>query len=243
MHSRRSLPTFLISIAATLLLPVFHAAALVNGAVYVFDSFGPGTTYSSVHWVVSGSSAPTFGYQAHAESFVPNVSGYLSQIQLATIVESGLPETDFTISLDNGSGIPGIALESFNNIIDPANGVLTLSSITTPLLQAGQKYWLTDRPVSTDTITGWYENNLGLTGNYAYANAGTSENWDNLGTAGNPDSAFSISVIPVPEPSTFGLMLLAFAAPVLRSLARRRIRPLRLLRRKINPAVHNVHAG
>lgn len=211
----------LLSIAAAVFLPVCHVAALVNGAIYVFDSFGAGMTYSNVHWVVSGTAAPTFGYQAHAEYFVPNVSGYLSQIQLATLVESGLPESDFSIAQDNGSGLPGTALESFNNIIDTANGILTLNSITTPLLQAGQKYWLTDRPVATDTITAWYENNQGLTGDDAFATTGSGENWYNLGAASTADSVFSISVVPVPEPSSAGLLLLATALWAIRRPPRR----------------------
>ena len=164
-------------------------------------------TYSNVHWVVGGTSS-MYGYQAHAEYFVPSTSGYLSQIQLATIVEGGVPQSDISIAQDNGSGLPGTILESFNNVTDANNGILTINSLTTPLLQAGQTYWLCDRPAASSTFTGWYMNNQGLTGHDAFATTQSSQNWFNLGASGTADSVFSISVIPVPEPSTAGFVLL-----------------------------------
>jgi hypothetical protein len=200
-------------LAITILLPAFQLAAFAN-PILAYNSFGSGDSYSSVHWLVEGTSGP-HGYQGHAEFFVPDISGYLDQIQVATdanIVAGGQPYSNFFIAQDNGSGIPGSILESFDNISVPT-GVLTINSVATPLLQAGQIYWLGDEPTGPGTVTGWYENNQGLTGDDAFETIG-SGSWTNLGASGETDSVFSISVTPVPEPSAgwllfFGATLLA----------------------------------
>ncbi|MGH7993098.1 MAG: hypothetical protein ACREDQ_06255 [Limisphaerales bacterium] len=188
------------------LLSAFYLSAFASApAVYVYDSFGPGNTYSNTRWLVEGSNGP-HAYQAHAENFVPGISGNLSQIQLATAVLGTDPFSNFFIAQDNGSGIPGSILESFNNVAN-VDGLLTIDSVTTPLLQAGQKYWFCDEPADPDSYAAWYENSQGLTGNWAFE---PSEwNWYNVGTAGYSDSVFSISVVPVPEPSNVALVLLS----------------------------------
>ncbi len=206
MKAPRSLA--MVSLAAIILLPALQSATFAN-PVLVYDSFGSGNSYSSVHWLVEGTSGP-HGYQGHAEFFVPNISGYLDQIQVATdanIVAGGQPFSNFFIAQDNGSGVPGSILESFDNLSVPT-GVLTINSVATPLLQAGQTYWLCDEPTDPGTVTGWYENNQGLTGDDAFETTGPGS-WTTLGASSETDSVFSISVTPVPEPSTVGLLFLS----------------------------------
>jgi hypothetical protein len=197
-----------VSLAAAIFLPAFQPSAHANtgDSVLVYNSFGSGDSYSSIRWIVGGTSS-THGYQGHAEYFVPDISGYLSQIQVATIDEAGgSPLSNFFIAQDNGSGIPGSILESFDNVSVP-NGLLTINSVATPLLQAGQTYWLCDEPANANTYTGWYENNVGVTGDDAIETQG-SWTWINAAAEDNTDSVFSISVVPVPEPSMAGLILL-----------------------------------
>jgi hypothetical protein len=203
-----SLPILVSSFAAAVLLPAFPSpVSASNGPVLVYNSFGPGGTYSNQRWIVEGTLG-SHGFQGHAESFVPGISGYLYQIQLATLVQNGLPFSNVTIAQDNGSGVPGSVLESFTGQPNTINGVVTINSAATPLLQAGQEYWLTDEAFDPTTVTGWYQNNQGLTGGAAFETAGANT-WFNLGAAGSADSVFSISVIPAPEPSSAGLLLLA----------------------------------
>jgi hypothetical protein len=117
----------------------------------------------------------------------------------------GLTLSDFFVSQDNGSGLPGAVLENFPTVSVP-NGVLTISSVATPLLQAGQKYWLCDEPADPNTYTGWCLNNQSITNAYA---AETSPGvWFTIGSPSVASSVFSISVVPVPEPATAGLVLL-----------------------------------
>lgn len=223
MKPYRFLSILALSTVSAVLVPASQFSAHADGTpVLAYNSFGTGFSYSNLRWVVSGS-ASQYGYQGHAESFVSGVSGYLSQIRLATIVEGGTPDSNFFIAQDNGSGLPGSILESYSDVLDSNNGLLTLNSVTDPLLQAGQKYWLCDEPNSSGTLTGWYENNQGLTGNDAFETTGSGGSWTwfNLGSSGSTDSVFSISVVPVPEPATVGLLILG--AGLLAGQCRRRI--------------------
>ena len=172
--------------------------------VVVFNSFGAGNTYDSgIVWAVSGAST-SGGYRGQAEFFTPGISGYLSNILLATYRLSGSRLSDFYIAQDNGSGIPGTILESFTNIQN-ANGLLTLNSTVQPLLQAGTEYWLCDEPTADNSYNGWYQNNQGYAPGFAYERS----EWDwaalpNVETSG----VFQVSVTPVPEPSATGLSTL-----------------------------------
>jgi hypothetical protein len=88
-------------------------SAFAQEPVYVFNSFGAGNTYDTAGgWVVAGTDGISggTGYLGVAEYFVPNVSGYLDQIQLATYFRGGSTVSDFYITQDNGGGIPGTIL-------------------------------------------------------------------------------------------------------------------------------------
>jgi MYXO-CTERM domain-containing protein len=174
--------------------------------VLAYSSFGPGNAYNSgADWIIGGTNS-THGYQGHAEYFMPGISGDLYQIQLATklLAGGGVPKSNLFIAQDNGSGIPGSILESFPNVTD-INGILSINSVMTPLLQAGQKYWLCDEPVDTTTYTGWCFNNQGIVNNFA--SESSEWGWYPFSPY-NGSSVFSISVTPVPEPTVMGLGLL-----------------------------------
>jgi hypothetical protein len=203
LHLRN--PIFMFWLVTGIALPAFDFSASAASPAFVFNSFGPGNTYGGAPWLVEGSSASIYPFEAYAEYFVPAFSGYLSQIQVATSTLGGHDAlTDFSIAQDNGSGIPGTVLESFSNVTNP-NGLLTLNSVTAPLLQAGQKYWLCDQPADANTYVGWYPNNQGITNSSAIQSSpGVWLAWPPSGA--NP--VFSISVVPVPEPATVGLVFL-----------------------------------
>jgi len=176
----------------------------IHAQVVVFDSFGPGNTYNSgIDWAVGGA-ATSGGYRGQAEVFIPGISGYLSTIQLATIRLSGSGFSNFFIAQDDGSGIPGVILETYSSVLN-ANGLLTLNSAAQPLLQAGTKYWLCDEPTASNSFNGWYQNNQGYASGFAFERS----QWGWSSVTGPPNSGvFRVSVIPVPEPSITGLAAL-----------------------------------
>jgi hypothetical protein len=191
-------------LAALVFIALTGIVLPTHSQVVVYNSFGPGYAYNTGHWVVGGASSP-HGYQGHAEYFTPGISGYLSSVQLATYRQaSGSGLSNFYIAQDNGSGTPGIILESFASVLN-VTGLLTLNSTVKPLLQAGTEYWLCDEPTASDSYNGWYQNNQGVTNGFA----AESSEWGwypapapvPINGVSITDGVFRVSVTPVPEPS------------------------------------------
>lgn len=179
-----------------------HAVPIV-----VYNSFGASNSYlTSTAWGVEGGSAIS-GYRGQAEFFTPSVSGTLTSIQLAMFKSKGSGLCNFSVAQDNG-GTPGTILESFTDVLSP-NGLLTLTSITQPLLQAGVEYWICAEPADATTVSGWYYNNQGIANGFAFERAQWS--WAPISAPYAPDSGvFSVTVNFVPDQiSTAALLALA----------------------------------
>jgi hypothetical protein len=202
---------------AALVFTAFTGTIIPTHAqVVVYNSFGSGSTYNSgIVWSVSGTSTSS-GYRGQAEFFTPGISGYLSSVQLATYRVSGSGLSNFYIAQDNGSGTPGIILESFAGVLN-ATGLLTLNSTVNPLLQAGTEYWLCDEPTDANSYNGWYENNQGVANGFAFERS--EWGWSTVQSPAPGSGVFRVSVIPVPEPSvvewdiTCGCYLFLFRWP------------------------------
>ena len=183
---------------------------VIPPTVSVYNSFGPGNSFGNgIVWGIVGSSV-SGGYRGQAQFFVPNISGNLAQIQLATYHVSGSDLSNFFIAQDNGSGLPGSILESWTGVHNAANGVLTINSAVQPLLQAGQEYWLCDEPGDPTSKNGWWQNNQGISPGDAFDNS--EWGWGTISGGIEDAGVFNISVVPVPEPSVaaFGLLGLMF---------------------------------
>jgi hypothetical protein len=190
----------LIFVLSSVAFPASSQENLLSPVV-VFDSFGPGNTYlSSVVWGVSGAST-SGGYRGQAEWFLPGISGNLSSVVLATFRSSGSGRSNFYLAQDNG-GIPGTILESYLNVQNNPNGLLTLTSAGQPLLQAGTKYWLADEPADLTTVNGWFENNQSFTNGFAFERS----QWGWQAADHAASGVFRVSVTPVPEPTAFALI-------------------------------------
>jgi hypothetical protein len=178
-------------------------------AVVVFNSFGPGNTFTtSTGWGIAGS-ATTPAYRGQAQFFTPAISGTLSLAELAIGRNSGSAAglCNFFIAADN-RGIPGSVLESFlNRPITATFGgnyaPTALESVTHPVLQAGQTYWLCAEPASTTSLCAWNYNNQGLANGFAFERSPWG--WSPV-AGGPPGGVFRISLVPVPEPSTLALL-------------------------------------
>lgn len=203
MYPIRRIFAFAFSLVS--LVFAMPVSATIPSPVVVFDSFGPGNTYlTSVVWGVSGA-ATSGGYRGQAEWFTPTVSGTLSSVTLATHRQSGSGLSDFFIAQDNGSG-PGTILESFLSTANNPNGLLTLNSVSQPMLQAGVKYWLCDEPTDSTTSNGWFENSQNYTPGFAFERS--EWGWSTFGPPSPPSGVFRVLVTPVPEPTAFGFLVL-----------------------------------
>ena len=199
---------FLLIEAALIFVPRLQSA---QTPVYVYNSFGPGNTYVNyAYWGVHGASLPG-GFVGHAESFVPTLSGNLGTLQVAIVqVSGGDGLANFFVAADNG-GTPGIMLESFMNVVAPASGsssfLVTMNSITQPLLQGGTTYWLCLEPADDTTAIGWFANSQGYVGEYAQESPPGA--WAAAPVTFGANGVFDVSVTPVPEPALAGLLFLA----------------------------------
>jgi hypothetical protein len=205
-HTLCSIFRFILFTATTLTFaPCIHSA---QPPVFAYNSFGPGNSYVTyADWGVYGASNPG-GFIGHAEQFVPTLSGNLYTVQAAVgQLSGGTGLVNFYVAADNG-GTPGATLDSFLNVLAPApvSGLVTMNSITQPLLQAGTTYWLYVEPAQTTTAVGWYVNDQGYANNYAQE--GPPGVWSSAPITFGSNGAFDISVVPVPEPSILGLMIL-----------------------------------
>jgi hypothetical protein len=173
--------------------------------VVAFNSLGSGDTYNSATvWGVSGAST-SGGYRGQAEWFVPSVTGYLSSFALPTYRVSGSGRSNFFIADDAAEGVPNDALENFLNVANNSRGMLTVNSISHPLLEAGHTYWLCDEPADATTSNGWFQNNQNRNVTFAFDREQGS--W--AGGGGAPNGAFRVMVTPVPEPSSLVFLLAA----------------------------------
>jgi hypothetical protein len=179
---------------------------IIQPTVSVYNSFGPGNSFGNgIVWAVKGDST-SGGYRGQAQFFIPNISGNLNQIQLATYHVSGSDLSNFFIAQDNGSGLPGSILESWTGVQNAANGLLTLNSAAVPLLQAGQEYWLCDEPGDPTSYNGWWQNNQGISPGDAFDNS--EWGWGTIAGGIEDAGVFSVNAVPVPEPSVAALGLL-----------------------------------
>ena len=179
-----------------------------SAQVVAFNSFGAGNSYShATVWAVSGASL-SGGYRGQAEFFTPSITGYLSGIELATYRVGGSALSNFYIAQDDGNGVPGTTLESFNNVAN-VTGLLSLNSRVKPLLQAGTQYWLCDEPATSTSYNGWYYNNQGDNNGFAFERSEWS--WAFIPGPAPASGVFEIQVTPVPEPSLAGLGCLGAA--------------------------------
>jgi hypothetical protein len=189
--------TFLVG--AIVLPPAERAnAALLTG------TFGPGDSFLGESYLIGNS----LFQQEIAAGFAPEVTATLDTIRVAAFFDSGL--NDFTVYIaPNIAGEPGSPLESFTNLsFGVVPGILTLNSISHPLLTAGTRYWVVmTAPQLANSQGEWNLNDQGFGGvlarNFFGAFAWTLDP--------GPTPAFDVSGTVVPEPSTFVLASAALA--------------------------------
>lgn len=183
----------------------------------IFSTFGPANSYSTCCGF--GNVAPT----QMAYPFVLAAGPNFVFTGAALALSQGIGSTnslDISLARD-ASGQPGAVLETLHldNALGPAgsnNPPVTVTSLTGPLLLAGQEYWLVESPSAPGNGVNWLTANIVPNPPQRGVKNGTGP-WiiSAVDNSSNP-GAFSISgnSAPVPEPSSItllsvGLILLA----------------------------------
>jgi len=213
-----------IGVSIALLGLMAGAAGDARADVVLYNDFGPGNTYSSGYFGMSGPlSAP--GTSDTANGFiVPGAVGTsytLTSITLAVALISGENVLNVALMSDY-NGLPGAVIESFQftnamSLVtpNPTFPPLEVDSTLHPVLQAGNRYWLAAFGTG-DQQAVWYANDIGALRIGAYTVS--SGIWQSAPSP-QPAAAFCIEgdAITTPEPSTLvsaciaGLMGLGYA--------------------------------
>ena len=181
--------TFLVG--AIVLTPAERA----NSALLT-STFGPGDSFLGGSYLIGNS----LFQQEIAAAFAPEVTATLDTIRVAAFFDSGL--NDFTVYIaPDIEGEPGSPLESFTNLsLGAVPGILTLNSISHPLLAADTRYWVVmTAPQLVNSQGEWNLNDQGFGGVLARNFFGSFVWTPDPG----PTPAFDVSGAVVPEPSTF----------------------------------------
>jgi len=165
----------IIAVAALLALVVAFPAV---GATVVYDTFGPGDSYSpSPGYVFFDGPPGTIRDFRVGNQFVPSSSGTLASVTLAAGIEDSRfvqsPSNSLLVQLrtneiQNGQQQPGSFLASA--LVNGQMGVVGSSIVTANFggsiaIDAGTPYWIVALPNPSSPLSGgWSTNSIGTTG-------------------------------------------------------------------------------
>lgn len=173
------------------------SAGVIYSNIEPGDTFGPGVAIG----------LEPFGgpYNNAGIGFVSSQNYTFESMELAVSLFSGPNVLDVDLMSSMG-GLPNQVLESFtlngDMSTDSATGLVTIDSVTHPLLEAGQVYWVVAAGGSTTTAF-WAENSNGVEGPNVSGPSLTSLVRD---ANTNTVEAIEVSGNPVPEPGSWILM-------------------------------------
>ena len=137
-------------------------------AAVMFSTFGPSDEYSNSYYpigfVFDDDDGPST--QEVAVSFVPGFDGPLASIRVATR-HYGDPNAYSVFLTSDSNGEPGSPLETFSPVTFSADApsIVTLNSLTNPLLSLGSTYWVVMTAPNLQATEGaWYINDQNIIG-------------------------------------------------------------------------------
>lgn len=194
------------------------AAPVATATTVVYSTFGPGDSYSATTGWTIWAQGVAGSYQALACPFTVSGGDYLlDTIDVGILAAASHP---VLVSLRaGGATVPGGILESFT--LTPVSGIMSLKSVSQPLLRDGLSYWVAVEPGAAATFSAWCDAAPQLSGPAAIdRGAGWSPL---LGDWGRP--AYRVTGEPVaatvPEPITMISVLSGLTA--LGTYLRRRV--------------------
>lgn len=176
-----------------------------------FTNFGPGPTYNATQGNPVGNAFDGNDY-GEADSFVSAATGRLNTLRIA--LSCVFCTSSFSVNLAGDMGnSPGALLEYFTvpssslGLFGASNPPLLLTSVLTPALTAGTRYWVTTTSDLTNAIA-W---NLNSVGEVSPEGISTDAGAAWFAPSGLTPGALEVTAV-VPEPGTLGLLALAGVA-------------------------------
>lgn len=194
MHIRSTISRAALLATATLMLS--GIASQVQAAV-VLDTFGPGDTSTGSNWSL-------YSNQNLAVSFTLTTESRIDSI-LSSITGAG----DVTVGVMAYAGaLPSNTLLYSTTVTNPQANLLINPTDWT--LGAGS-YWLTANAIGS--FSGAWRGGGGTAANWVYGNSMNTGAWYSAGSSGAPAARISVTAVSaVPEPGTYALLLVGFAA-------------------------------
>ena len=213
-------------ITRTLILLLGVASAVHAGVITLENTIPSGSLFLQPP-VLTGA-APVFGSGGGvvvADAFTAPVTAALYQISVVVEYEDftslgviGTSPMLLTLFADS-SNSPGTPIESWTVPLSPSDTsltIVTVTSLTSALLMAGQQYWLSEVPTDpVHTGIGWGLASPGYPGiqlPIAETNTGVNSGWGPTGL--NIANEFSVSGTTVPEPATLGISALVLLSMI-----------------------------
>ena len=207
-------------ITRTVILLLGVASAVHAGMITLENTIPSGSLFLQPP-VLTGA-APVFGSGGGvvvADAFTAPVTAALYQISVVVEYEDfpslgviGTSPMLLTLFADS-SNSPGTPIESWTVPLSPSDTsltIVTVTSLTSALLMAGQQYWLSEVPTDpVHTGIGWGLASPGYPGiqlPIAETSTGVNSGWGPTGL--NIANEFSVSGTTVPEPATLGISAL-----------------------------------
>ena len=140
----------------TLITALFSGAAAADDVI--FNTFGPGDSYSSSTSLAGRSTTGESVTLSNAFVMPSAMDVTVDGIDVAAILGSGTNAVVLSLRSET-AGIPGATLESWTitglGPFGAANPLKSVTSVSRPTLLAGQRYWLTMSGGAADTVAGW----------------------------------------------------------------------------------------
>jgi hypothetical protein len=185
----------------------FTVPALSPAASVIYSNFGAGSSYNTSQGNPVGNAFDGNDY-AEGDTFVLSGDAIFDSLRISLSCFGSCTDPFFvTLSRDAGNQ-PGTALETFTvpagalGTLGANNPPLVLSSVATPALSVGTRYWITVRADLNDSID-WNLNSTGDSAAEAISADGGSS-W--FSPSGNTPGAFEVGGI-IPEPGSMGLVV------------------------------------
>jgi hypothetical protein len=161
----------------TLSLAAIASLAGVSHADTLFDNLKEGSTppynTGSSFTVIQKGAANNLGNDTEtAVFFSPSKDAFLTTITIPFAENNSPPDSDlfdFTLRADDNSGLPGTAIESWNNVavtnaLGTAGEVILTSPLNPHVLHANE-YWIVASAANNTSDGGWYPNSTHAGGN------------------------------------------------------------------------------
>jgi hypothetical protein len=198
MSGVRKLIITIAAVATAMSMAMPGQADIIYSNIQPGDNFGPGVAIGVVPFV------GVFNYAG--EGFIPTQNYNFDSVEMAASLFSGPNILDVYL-MGTVGGLPTGILESFTLSNDlsnnPATGMVTIDSLSHPLLEAGMEYWVVAAGGPTTTVF-WAQNVHNIMGPNV---SGPTLSTLVLDSSSNVIMAMQVDGIAVPEPASWTLLL------------------------------------